>query len=133
MKENKTKKAVLKEELPSWDLSVAYYNGLDDPQIEADVEQVKRNIKAMSRFEGKLATLAPHEFEMFVALYEGVMTYINKLYHFAHLFADTQKDIAADDGVVCSFRSPHSVECLCIQFVCRRLQRYASHRHRTGI
>lgn len=91
MKENKKKTAVLKEELPSWDLSVGYYKGIDDPQIDEDIESIKSSIKEITHFEGKLATLAPHEFQMFVALYEGVITTFNKLYCFAHLYADTQK------------------------------------------
>lgn len=91
MKENKTKKVVLKEELPSWDLSVAFYSGLDDPQIDEDIENVKTQIKAMARFEGKLETLAPYEFEMFVSTYEEMITLIYKLYQFAHLYADVRK------------------------------------------
>jgi len=91
MKENKKKKAVLKEELPSWDLSVAFYKDLDDPQIEADIERVKHQIRSIARFEGKLESLATYEFEMFVSLYESMITTLYKLYQFAHLYADTQK------------------------------------------
>ena len=91
MKAKMTKKVVLKEELPSWNLSIAYYNGLDDPEIEADIEKAKANIKAIARFENKLEGLAPYEFEMFVVLYEGLIRKITKLYRFAHLYADTQK------------------------------------------
>ena len=91
MKENKTKKAVLKEELPSWDLSVAYYKGMDDPQIEEDIDKVKAQIKAIARFEGKLETLTPSKFEMFMAVYEGMTIMLSKLYCFEHLYADVHK------------------------------------------
>lgn len=91
MKKTKTKKQLLEKELPSWDLSIAFYKDLDDPQIEEDIKQVKQNIKSIARFEGKLAALAPYEFEMFVSLYEGLVTKISKLYRFAHLYADTRK------------------------------------------
>ena len=91
MEKKKAKKADLKEVLPSWDLSVAFYNGIDDPQIDEDIKTVKHSIKALARFEGKLEALAPYEFEMFAALYEGLVTYLNKLYRYAQLYSDVHK------------------------------------------
>lgn len=91
MKTKDVKKAVFKVELPSWDLSKAYYASIDDPQIDDDIDKIKANIKMLARYEGKIHTLAPYEFEMFIALYESVITLLHKLFRFAHLNADTQK------------------------------------------
>ncbi len=91
MKKIEKKKADLKEELPSWNLSVAFYKDLDDPQIEEDIESCKQTIRALARFEDKLEELKPFEFEMFISLYEAMVTYLTKLHRFANLYADTQK------------------------------------------
>lgn len=88
---SKAMKTEVQEVLPSWNLNVAFYSSLDDPQIEIDIEGVKQAIKALARFQGKLEALEPYEFEMFVAIYEGMVTLVSKLYRFAHLYADTQK------------------------------------------
>lgn len=91
MEKKKAKKDNLKEVLPSWNLNVAFYSSLDDPQIDVDIESVKRACKNIARFEGRLETLEPYEFEMFVTLYEGVVTLVNKLYRYAHLYSDVEK------------------------------------------
>ena len=91
MEEKKTAKAVLKEELPSWNLSLAFYKNLDDPKINEDIKTVKRNCKSIARFKGKLEALLPYEFEMFISLYEELVTKISKLFRFARLYADTRK------------------------------------------
>ena len=91
MKKKNEKKVDLQEVMPSWNLSLAFYSGIDDPQIEEDIKKVKQTIRAIARFEGKLEALAPYEFEMFAALYESLVTHISKLYRFAHLYSDVQK------------------------------------------
>lgn len=91
MKQKNNKKVSLQEELPSWNLSLAFYKDLEDPQIDEDIKKVKQVIRQLARFEGKLAAMQPYEFEMFVSLYESLITNISKLYRFAHLYADTRK------------------------------------------
>ena len=91
MKKTTAKKGNFKEVMPSWDLSIAFYSGIDDPQIDEDVTAIKKLINSLARFEGKLGTLAPYEFEMFMSLYENFVKLLNKVYRFAHLYSDTQK------------------------------------------
>jgi len=44
-------------ELPTWDLSV-FYRGLDDPRIEADLSQLKKDASAFAtRFRGKISAI----------------------------------------------------------------------------
>ena len=87
--------------LPNWDLSVAFYKGLDDPQIEEDKKILQKLSKELSLYRDTLAEMAPYELSLFLRKYETMITLSRKLLYYAHLYADTNKT----DETVSQFQS----------------------------
>ena len=77
--------------LPEWDLSVAFYNGLDDPQIEEDKKSLKRLAKEISLYRGEICDLEPYELSILLRKYEVLIESSRKLSYFAFLYSDTHK------------------------------------------
>lgn len=47
--------------LPAWDLSVAFYKGLDDEQIESDKKVLQKLAKEISLYRDTIWELEPYE------------------------------------------------------------------------
>ena len=77
--------------LPHWDLSLAFYKGLDDPQIEADKESLKRLSKELEMYRGLIAYLEPYQLSIVLHKYEEMIELSQKLSYFAFLYSDTHK------------------------------------------
>lgn len=77
--------------LPEWDLSVAFYNGLNDPQIEEDKKALKRLAKEISLYRGEICNLEPYELSILLRKYEKLLESSRKLSYFAFLYSDTHK------------------------------------------
>ena len=80
-----------KRYLPEWDLSVAFYEGLDDPQIEKDKKELKKVAKEISLYRDEICELAPYELSILLRKYENLIENSRKLTYFAHLYSDTHK------------------------------------------
>ncbi len=62
-----------KNNLPAWDLS-DLYKGMDDPQINADMEAYKKNVQTLvKKYKGKLADLTPEEFAKALKFYDSML------------------------------------------------------------
>ena len=83
--------SVSKRYLPEWDLSVAFYKGLDDPQIEKDKKELKKLAKEISLYRGEIENLEPYELSILLRKYETLIENSRKLTYFAHLYSDTHK------------------------------------------
>lgn len=77
--------------LPHWDLSVAFYKGLDDPQIKKDKESLKRLSKELGFYRTKIQFLEPYQLSIMLRKYEAMIDLSRKLSHFAFLYADTHR------------------------------------------
>ena len=77
--------------LPHWDLSLAFYKGLDDPQIETDKESLKRLSKELEMYRGLIAYLEPYQLSIVLHKYEEMIELSQKLSYFAFLYSDTHK------------------------------------------
>ncbi|MBP5615274.1 MAG: hypothetical protein J6X42_01810 [Alphaproteobacteria bacterium] len=93
---NKKKKLIIridkeKTTLPNWDLSIAFYTGLDDPQIKEDKESLKRLSKELSYYRGYIYFLEPYQLAIVLNKYEAMIELSLKLSHYAHLYSDTHK------------------------------------------
>ncbi len=80
-----------KQELPRWDLSVAFYSGLDDPQIEIDKKLLESLSKELATYRSLIADLEPYELSIMLRKYETMVQTARKLSYFAFLYADTHK------------------------------------------
>lgn len=87
--------------LPAWDLSVAFYNDLKDPQIEEDKKTLKKLAKEISLYRDEIVYLEPYELSILLRKYESLIELSRKLSYFAHLYSDTHKT----DEEVSMFRS----------------------------
>ncbi len=84
--------------LPNWDLSIGYYKGLDDPQIELDKESLKRLSKELELYRNQLAELEPYQLAVLLQKYESMIELAHKLSYYAFLYSDTHKtDRAANN------------------------------------
>ncbi len=81
----------LGKNLPNWDLSVAFYKGLNDPQIEIDKKTLKDLAKELSLYRDQIAYMEPFELSILLRKYESMITLSRKLSYFAFLYADTNK------------------------------------------
>ena len=78
------------QNLPAWDLS-DLYSGIDDPQIEKDLERYRRENEAFAaKYKGKLASLSAAEFYQLLQEIEERRKYASKLGEFAYLNMVTQ-------------------------------------------
>ena len=77
--------------LPSWDLSVAFYSGLNDPKIEEDKKRLAQLCKEISLYSETIEDLAPYELSIMLRKYEAVIELRQKLSYFAFLYSDTHK------------------------------------------
>ncbi len=78
------------QNLPAWDLS-DLYSGIDDPQIEKDLERYRRENEAFAaKYKGKLAGLSAAEFYQLLQEIEERRKYASKLGEFAYLNMVTQ-------------------------------------------
>ncbi|MBP3545514.1 MAG: hypothetical protein J6K16_00085 [Alphaproteobacteria bacterium] len=90
---SKTKnQANLVQELPGWDLSVAFYSSMEDPQIEADKKTLNKLVKGIAIYRDTIVELAPYELSILLVKYEAVIQLSRKLSYFAFLYSDTHKD-----------------------------------------
>ena len=78
--------------LPNWDLSIAFYKGLDDPQIELDKEALKKLSKELSLYRGSIAYLEPYQLSLLLRKYEQMIELSQKLGRYAFLYSDTHKN-----------------------------------------
>lgn len=81
----------LANELPNWDLSVAFYAGMDDPQIKVDQMLLTRLSKEVSLYRGTIVEMQPYELSILLRKYETVIELSRKLSYFAFLYSDTHK------------------------------------------
>ena len=79
------------KDLPRWDLSVAYYKGLNDPQIDKDRKELKRLSKELARYRGLIYYLEPYQLSILLRKYEEMIELSRKLSFFAFLYSDTHK------------------------------------------
>ena len=86
------KQANLAQDLPGWDLSVAFYSNLDDPQIEADKKAMVKLVKAVSVYRDTIVEMAPYELSILLGKYEAIIQLSRKLSYFAFLYSDTHKN-----------------------------------------
>ncbi len=86
--------ANLAQDLPGWDLSVAFYSNLDDPQIEADKKAMVKLVKAVSVYRDTIVEMAPYELSILLGKYEAIIQLSRKLSYFAFLYSDTHKNDA---------------------------------------
>lgn len=93
MKQNQTARISvnLSERLPNWDLSAAFYGGLDDPGIEADKQSLKSLSKELALYRGEIEEMEPHELSVFLRKYETMIELSRKLSYYAFLYSDTHK------------------------------------------
>lgn len=84
--------ANLAQDLPNWDLSVAFYSNLDDPQIEADKKAMVKLVKAVSVYRDTIVEMAPYELSILLGKYEAIIQLSRKLSYFAFLYSDTHKN-----------------------------------------
>lgn len=77
--------------LPNWDLSIAFYKGLDDPQIKLDKESLKRLAKELELYRGYIEYLEPYQLAIMLGKYEQMIELTHKLSHYAFLYSDTHK------------------------------------------
>ena len=77
--------------LPKWDLSVAFYKGLDDPQIQIDKECMKMLSDELALYRGEIKKLQPWELSIMLRKYETLIALARKLSNFAFLYADTHR------------------------------------------
>lgn len=77
--------------LPEWDLSVAFYKGLDDPQIEEEKKALQRLSKEIALYRDIIWELEPYELSILLRKYETLIELSRKLTYFAHLYSDTHK------------------------------------------
>ena len=79
-----------KENLPAWDLS-DLYNGIDDPKIQADLEEYDTLSKKFAEdYKGKLGTISPDEFANALRKAENLASMSYRLGEFASLNMSTQ-------------------------------------------
>lgn len=81
----------IKNSLPKWDLSVAFYSGFDDPQIEEDKKIMQSLCKEIALYRGLIGELKPYELSNLLRKYETFITLSRKLSYFAFLYSDTHK------------------------------------------
>ena len=84
--------ANLAQDLPGWDLSVAFYSNLDDPQIEAEKKAMVKLVKAVSVYRDTIVEMAPYELSILLGKYEAIIQLSRKLSYFAFLYSDTHKN-----------------------------------------
>ena len=84
--------ANLAQDLLGWDLSVAFYSNLDDPQIEADKKAMVKLVKAVSVYRDTIVEMAPYELSILLGKYEAIIQLSRKLSYFAFLYSDTHKN-----------------------------------------
>lgn len=82
----------LKNSLPNWDLSIAFYKGLDDPQIELDQEALKKLSKELALYRGMIVYLEPYQLSLLLRKYERMIELSMKLGRYAFLYSDTHKN-----------------------------------------
>ena len=73
--------------LPAWDLSAAYYTGLDDEQIESDKKDLKKLAKEISLYRDTIWELEPYELSILLRKYETLIDLSRKISYFAFLFS----------------------------------------------
>ena len=81
----------LANSLPNWDLSVAFYANMDDPQIKVDQALLAKLAKEVSLYRGTIVEMAPYELSILLRKYETVIQLSRKLSYFGHLYSDTHK------------------------------------------
>jgi oligoendopeptidase F len=79
------------KELPEWDLSVAFYADLNDPQIEGDKKTLTKLAKELNLYRGIIWEMEPYELSIMLRKYEALIELSQKLSYFAHLYSDTHK------------------------------------------
>ncbi len=90
MKKQK-KQANATKSLPSWDLSLAFYSGLNDPKIEEDLKRLAKLCKEGAIYCDSIKELAPYELSILLRKYEEAVELERKLSYFAFLYSDTHK------------------------------------------
>lgn len=88
---NPTVSINLANSLPNWDLSVAFYANLEDPQIDVDQSSLEKLAKEVSLYRGTIAEMEPYELSILLRKYEMVIELSRKLSYFAFLYSDTHK------------------------------------------
>ena len=84
--------------LPHWDLSIAYYKGLDDPQIQVDKDSLKRLSRELELYRNLIDSLEPYQLAILLQKYEAMIELAHKLSYYAFLYSDTHKtDPAANN------------------------------------
>lgn len=98
---NQTIQVNLAKGLPSWDLSVAFYASMEDPQIIEDQKMLTKLAKELALYRGTIVELAPYELSIMLRKYETIIELTRKLSYFAFLYSDTHKT----DESVSQFKS----------------------------
>lgn len=98
---NSTISINLANSLPNWDLSVAFYANMDDPQIAADLKSFEKLAKEVSMYRGTIVEMEPYELSILLRKYETIIELSRKLSYFAFLYSDTHKT----DEKVSQFKS----------------------------
>lgn len=83
---------VPEKELPRWDLSVAFYADLKDPQIDVDKKSLQKLSKELSLYRDTFEDMESYELSIFLRKYETMVCLSRKLSYFAFLYSDTHKD-----------------------------------------
>ncbi len=89
------------KDLPGWDLSVAFYADMNDPQINEDKRMLSKLAKEVALYRGTIESLAPYELSILLRKYETIIELSRKLSYFAFLYSDTHKT----DETVSQFKS----------------------------
>ncbi len=77
--------------LPEWDLSFAFYQGFEDPQIEVERQWLSRAAKELELYRGTIGALRPHQLSAMLKKYEQFIEISSKLSYYAYLYSDTHK------------------------------------------
>ena len=91
MSNNQTIQINLAKGLPNWDLSVAFYANMDDPQIKTDQMTLSKLAKELSLYRGTIVEMAPYELSVMLRKYETIIRLTRKLSYFSFLYSDTHK------------------------------------------
>ena len=68
-----------------WDLS-GYYQGMDDPFIDRDLQKASRGIQDFAlQYENKVASLGPQDLFQAIQAYEFLRNLSSKPFYFAYL------------------------------------------------
>lgn len=88
---NNTKKIVIKDELPVWDLS-QFFSGIEDPAIDVTKKKILDNINNMAEDRSEIPKMKVFEILTFVRTYEETVNLAISLRNFASLNLCTQRN-----------------------------------------